>query len=90
MRTVEVLTIAASLASAALGYPTEEAASLTCENPRIRVEWREMNPSDQQNYIDSVLCLKTKPSRIGTTATLYDDFPYIHYNLSPQSMFDSS
>ncbi|KAF4998704.1 hypothetical protein FGRMN_3030 [Fusarium graminum] len=26
----------------------------------------------------SVLCLKTKPSRIGLNSSLYDDFPYLH------------
>lgn len=85
MRTVQLLTIAASLASNVLAYPTDIAGRSTCENPRLRVEWREMDPVDQQSYLDSVLCLKTKPSRIGLTGTLYDDFPYVHFNLSSQS-----
>jgi hypothetical protein len=57
-----------------------------CTAPVKRVEWRQMRPADQQSYLDSVLCLKTKPSRIGlNSSTLYDDFAYVHFNLSKQS-----
>lgn len=50
----------------------------TCVDAPIRIEWRELTPDVQQNYIESVLCMKTKPSRIGLSTSLYDDFPYVH------------
>jgi tyrosinase len=56
-----------------------------CTTPAKRVEWRQMTSADQKSYLDSVLCLKTKPSRINLTTSLYDDFPYVHFNLSKQS-----
>ncbi|KAI9376528.1 hypothetical protein BJX61DRAFT_538767 [Aspergillus egyptiacus] len=50
-----------------------------CANPVTRVEWRELDPDVQQSYLDAVLCLKSKPSRIGLETSLYDDFPYVHH-----------
>jgi tyrosinase len=58
-----------------------------CTTPSKRIEWRQMTSTDQQSYINSVLCLKTKPSRINLTTSLYDDFSYVHFNLSKQSMY---
>ncbi|KAH9208163.1 hypothetical protein DL95DRAFT_373581 [Leptodontidium sp. 2 PMI_412] len=49
-----------------------------CVDPVTRVEWRDLEPEVQQTYINAVLCLKTKPSRIGLNTSLYDDFPYVH------------
>ncbi|KAK1656697.1 hypothetical protein BDP55DRAFT_624850 [Colletotrichum godetiae] len=49
-----------------------------CIEPATRVEWRDLEPELQQSYIDAVLCLKTKPSRLGFNTSLYDDFPYVH------------
>jgi tyrosinase len=55
-----------------------------------RVEWRQLSSVDQQQYIDSVLCLKTKPSRIGLNSSLYDDFTFVHFTLNKQSKFKSA
>ncbi|CAG8950727.1 hypothetical protein HYFRA_00002938 [Hymenoscyphus fraxineus] len=49
-----------------------------CVDPVTRVEWRDLTPDLQQSYIDAVLCLKTRPSRIGLNTSLYDDFPWVH------------
>ncbi|KAF4980281.1 hypothetical protein FDECE_17910 [Fusarium decemcellulare] len=66
-----------SLAAAA-AVP-EGSASSTCKSPAKRVEWRELKDVDKQSYIDAVLCLKTRPSRLGLETPLYDDFPYVHH-----------
>lgn len=58
-----------------------------CTVPPKRVEWRELGAANQKSYIDSVLCLKTKPSRIGLESSLYDDFPYVHFKLNDWSQF---
>lgn len=55
-----------------------------CTNPEKRVEWRQMTADNQQQYVASVLCLKTKSSRIGLSTSLYDDFPYVHVQLDAQ------
>ncbi|KAL6704152.1 hypothetical protein ACN47E_008712 [Coniothyrium glycines] len=46
--------------------------------PPIRREWRSLSLAERDAYIDAVLCLKTRPSRLGLAHSLYDDFPYIH------------
>ncbi|CEF88219.1 hypothetical protein SNK03_012974 [Fusarium graminearum] len=56
----------------------------SCENPTKRVEWRQLDQTVRQQYVDAVLCLTTKPSRIGLNSTLYDDFPYVHSQLDKQ------
>ncbi|KAF5989667.1 monophenol monooxygenase (tyrosinase) [Fusarium bulbicola] len=53
-----------------------------CSNPAKRIEWRELDAADQQGYINAVLCLKTKPSRMGLKSSLYDDFPHLHFQLN--------
>ena len=60
----------------------------SCTEPTKRVEWRELPSSQQQSYIDAVLCLKTKPSRIGLNTSLYDDFAFVHarYNQESKSL----
>ncbi|KAF2223082.1 monooxygenase [Elsinoe ampelina] len=72
----------------AASVPRGEAS--TCSNPTIRREWRQLSPVEQQNYIDAVLCLKTKPSRIGLNSSLYDDFPYVHNQLNLEIHFVAS
>ncbi|KAK6850538.1 monooxygenase [Apiospora arundinis] len=52
-----------------------------CTNPTKRVEWRTMTPEVQKQYVNAVLCLKTKPSGMGLNTSRYDDFPYVHTNL---------
>ncbi|KAF4551773.1 Tyrosinase-like protein 3 [Elsinoe fawcettii] len=62
----------------------------TCASPVKRKEWRTLTSSEQQNYLSSVLCLKTKPSRIGLSSPLYDDFPYAHNALNNEIHFVAS
>ena len=57
----------------------------TCTNPVKRVEWRKLGAEKQKQYIDAVLCLKTKPSSMGLNTTRYDDFPYVHTKLDKTS-----
>lgn len=54
------------------------ANATTCASTPTRREWRSMSVAERDNYIDAVLCLKAKPSRLGMSNSLYDDFPYIH------------
>lgn len=52
--------------------------STACDQPAFRREWRSLSVSERLNYIDSVQCLRTRPSRLGLNQSLYDDFPYVH------------
>ncbi|KAI9167905.1 Tyrosinase ustQ [Paramyrothecium foliicola] len=49
-----------------------------CFKVAKRVEWRQLPDQDKKSYLDSVLCMTTKPSRLGLNSTLYDDFPWAH------------
>lgn len=60
-------------------------ADSTCSDPVQRVEWRTMSAETRKQYIDAVLCLKTKPSGIGLDTSRYDDFPYVHTKLDKSS-----
>jgi hypothetical protein len=40
----------------------------------------------RDSYIQAVLCLAKKPSRIGLNTTLYDDFSWVHMTLFDESM----
>lgn len=53
-------------------------SSTTCRKPELRREWRSLNRAEKIDYIQSVKCLKTLPSRLQLNQTLYDDFPWIH------------
>ncbi|KAK3498101.1 uncharacterized protein B0T23DRAFT_394280 [Neurospora hispaniola] len=72
------LFLSASLGAAAT-IPRQ--ADNGCADPAKRVEWRTLGADVQKQYIDAVLCLKTKPSGIGLNTTRYDDFPYVHSHL---------
>lgn len=75
-------------ASVCLGAAIEPRQSDTaCKNPSKRVEWRLLPKADQKLYQNSVLCLTTKPSRLGLNSTLYDDFPFVHAQLNNESQF---
>ncbi|KAK8070195.1 hypothetical protein PG994_006811 [Apiospora phragmitis] len=56
-------------------------ADTSCTNPVKRAEWRTLSTEVQKQYVDAVLCLKTKPSGMGLNTTRYDDFPYVHTHL---------
>ncbi|PSN61663.1 Di-copper centre-containing protein [Corynespora cassiicola Philippines] len=72
----------AATAVANVGAVPYKRADQECTNPQKRIEWRELGSTDQQGYIDAVLCLKTKPSRRGLDTPLYDDFPHVHFELA--------
>ncbi|KAK8093029.1 hypothetical protein PG999_014616 [Apiospora kogelbergensis] len=72
---------AASAVAPAIALPANQPRE-ACTNPEKRVEWRQLTATQQQSYIKAALCLKTKPSKIGTNATLYDDFPNVHFTLN--------
>jgi hypothetical protein len=59
-----------------------------CESPPVRREWRSLSTQEKDDYIDSVLCLSTKPSRMGMNQSLYDDFSWTHYQFNEESKID--
>lgn len=58
-----------------------------CTDPPKRIEWRQLGAEIQKEYIEAVLCLRTKPSALGLNTTRYDDFPYIHTHLDKSSKY---
>ncbi|KAJ7093948.1 hypothetical protein B0H15DRAFT_147237 [Mycena belliarum] len=77
MRSFFVLSAGLCAAAAAVSLQVGDA----CDNPVKRVEWRTLGTENQKQYIEAVLCLKTKPSGLGLNTTRYDDFPYVHTKL---------
>lgn len=78
------LLAAASLSQAVVLPARQVSDGSKCIDPPQRIEWRKLEPAQQKGYIDAVLCLKTKPSRIGLKS-LFDDFPHIHFQLAGSS-----
>ena len=56
-----------------------------CTNPVVRKEWGAATDAEKLSYINAALCLATKPSRLGLATTLYDDFGFVHNNLTLKS-----
>jgi hypothetical protein len=52
---------------------------ITCHSPATRREWRSLSDNEKGQYIRAVVCLSTKPSRLGTNNSLYDDFALVHH-----------
>ncbi|KAJ4987077.1 monooxygenase [Stagonosporopsis vannaccii] len=75
------LLAAATLIQAGVLPPRQTSGDGNCSDPPQRIEWRKLQPAQQKSYIDAVLCLKTKPSRIGLRS-LFDDFPHVHFQLA--------
>ncbi|KAG9230673.1 hypothetical protein BJ875DRAFT_537007 [Amylocarpus encephaloides] len=75
------LSTLSALLSTSLAAPATEAPA-TCTNPVLRKEWSAATAAERSSYLKAVLCLATKPSRIGLPTTLYDDFSYIHNQLN--------
>ncbi|KAJ3048146.1 hypothetical protein HK097_010845 [Rhizophlyctis rosea] len=48
---------------------------------RTRYEWRELSAAKQKAFIDAVVCLKKRPSKLKNVGSpnLYDDFVYVHW-----------
>ncbi|CAK1367117.1 hypothetical protein CB0940_10441 [Cercospora beticola] len=53
-----------------------------CTSPELRKEWRQLNAKERKAYTDAVLCLKTKPSRIGLIHFVASFLPWHRYFLS--------
>ncbi|KAF4453694.1 hypothetical protein F53441_3703 [Fusarium austroafricanum] len=77
MKFLSLLTVAGAVAPV-VALPSVQVEK-PCLEPEKRVEWRQLSSADQKSYIDAVLCLKTKPSRMGLKSSLYDDFPHLHF-----------
>lgn len=74
-----------TLVGAALALPSElTPRQQSCTSPKLRKSWAKATTTEKQAYIKAVLCLATKPSRlkVATHKTLYDDFGYVHTQLS--------
>ncbi|KAK0618887.1 hypothetical protein B0T14DRAFT_429806 [Immersiella caudata] len=77
-----------AIAAAVLALPLEEGIAArqtpSCTSPKLRKNWAAATATEKQAYIDAVLCLPTLPSRlnVSTHDNLYDDFTYIHTQLS--------
>ncbi|KAK3356861.1 monooxygenase [Lasiosphaeria hispida] len=75
-----------TLAAAALALPSDSLGprQKTCTSPKVRKSWAKATNPEKRSYINAALCLATKPSRlrVPTHSTLYDDFGYIHAQLS--------
>lgn len=58
----------------------------SCSEPVTRKEWRSLSDTEKSEYIEAVQCLKDTPSRLDTSsASLYDDFAYVHRELDTSS-----
>lgn len=66
--------------------PVNSMPARKCENPSVRREWRSLSQDEKQNYIDAVNCLAKLPSIIRENGTLYDDFPWVHNQISHMSI----
>lgn len=75
------------LAAGTIGQVGALPSGRTCTTPSKRIEWRELDAVHQQSYIEAVLCLKTKPSRMGLSTPLYDDFSHLHFKLNQYSEY---
>jgi tyrosinase len=61
-----------------LAWPAAKHRSSTCHTPLQRREWRTLQPSEHQEYIDAVLCLSSQASIFEPGSSRYDDFTYAH------------
>lgn len=49
-----------------------------CQSPVQRPSWNRLSRDARRAYIDAVLCLTKRPSRIFEQSSAYDDFTYMH------------
>ncbi|KAF2237624.1 putative tyrosinase [Viridothelium virens] len=62
-----------------------------CSDLSTRHEWRSLSQDEKRNYLLSVKCLKSKPSRLGfQNQSLYDDFPYLHSRQGEQTHYTAA
>ncbi|KAF3020245.1 hypothetical protein E8E14_012263 [Neopestalotiopsis sp. 37M] len=61
------------------------ARAASCTDPAVRKEWRTLNTTEKQSYIEAVKCLTTKPAISGFTAAInrFDDHQAVHSDQTP-------
>ncbi|KAH6856124.1 monooxygenase [Chaetomium sp. MPI-CAGE-AT-0009] len=78
MKFLQTVALVAASLHAALALPPSTLRRQTCTSPKLRKEWSQATRAEQTSYIQAALCLATKPSRLGLSSTLYDDFARVH------------
>jgi len=76
-------TLAFVTSTSAKGCSSNAKVAETCVRPPIRREWRTLARADRNAYIAAVQCLATKPSKLYTNGSRYDDFPRVHQATAP-------
>ncbi|GAB1314595.1 Tyrosinase copper-binding domain-containing protein [Madurella fahalii] len=56
-----------------------------CTHPSLRREWRSLSRQNKLAYLDAVNCLARTPSVLRGIGTVYDDFPWVHYQMAPHT-----
>jgi tyrosinase len=87
MKLIQTLALVSASLHAALALPPSTPRRQACTSPKLRKEWGQATPAEKTSYIQAALCLATKPSRLGLSSTLYDDFARVHDILFGQSKF---
>ncbi|KJX99738.1 tyrosinase tyrosinase: common central domain protein [Zymoseptoria brevis] len=60
-------------------HPSHRSLSQSpCQSIAIRREWRALTADERDDFVRSVKCLSTVPSRWMHNGTVYDDFAYLH------------
>ena len=54
-----------------------------CIQPAVYQEWRTLSDPEKDDYIQAVKCLSSKPSKLISNDTMYDDFPRVHKLTAP-------
>ena len=67
--------------------PTSHEPSWVCQRPTTRREWRTLSEPERLDYVAAVKCLAHRPSKLHNNGTLYDDFPWVHKELSSIGAF---
>ena len=84
LTTILIVVVICSLCGYVLGarfpirFQKKTSSSHNCVEPAVRREWRSLSSSEKQDYISAVQCLRSTPSRLNASQSLYDDFPYVH------------
>lgn len=61
------------------------AAQGNCANPRVRVEWDNMNNNDRQAFVNGIKCLmgRNPSGQFGQSRNRYEDLVALHQTLTP-------
>ena len=61
-------------------------SSTTCQVSKTRVEWRELSPSKQNEFLNAVALLKKAPSQFpGNSSNRYDDYSFLSAQFAAQN-----